>query len=547
MNALAVMTTDGEMALEAEFEASPGFAEWGQGQRHYRADFTPLSEDGAYLLEARLNDGSRVTSAPFRVAEHALFDLTIADVYAYFTANRNTSGRDRAIPVIDSDEKVDVFGGWNDAGGETGKYLSHLTYSNYFPPQQASMVTWSMLASFEQAEARLKMLGLRDRAIDEALWGADYLHRMLSAEGYFYMTVFDRWGQDENRWITGYTGIDGVYTPNYQAAFRAGAGMAIAALARAARLAEAIGDHGEFSGEQYLADAERAFAHLLENNPAYCDDGRENIIDDYTALMAAVELYRTTANDCYLQYAGERAASLGERLTPAGFFLAGDGERPYFHAVEAGLPLVALLHYFEVEKDSALRANALSVVRSALEYQLELDAEVPNPFGYPRQNFQTFDFGAQTYTSDILSGFFVPHANETGYWWQGENARLASLAAAASLARKQFRESENRSDREFADRLEVFAQQQFDWLLGKNPYDLCMLYGFGVKNPEFQLSGGAMVKGGISNGITGRMDSAEGRGIDWLADTEHGNWRWVEQWTPHGAWYLYAAAVRVAP
>ena len=187
------------------------------------------------------------------------------------------------------------------------------------------------------------------------------------------------------------------------------------------------------------------------------------------------------------------------------------------------------------------------MVRDALEYQLELDAQVPNPFDYPRQNFQTFDFEAQTYTSDVLSGFFVPHANETGYWWQGENARLASLAAAATLAQRQFQLSEIPADREFAEQLGVFAQNQLDWLLGKNPYGLCMLYGFGAKNPEFQVSGGAMVKGGISNGITGKMESAEGRGIDWLADTEHGNWRWVEQWTPHGAWYLYATSLGVAP
>jgi hypothetical protein len=32
-----------------------------------------------------------------------------------------------------------------------------------------------------------------------------------------------------------------------------------------------------------------------------------------------------------------------------------------------------------------------------------------------------------------------------------------------------------------------------------------------------------------------------------MADTEHGNWRWVEQWTPHGAWYLYAVSLRLNP
>ena len=37
--------------------------------------------------------------------------------------------------------------------------------------------------------------------------------------------------------------------------------------------------------------AKRAFAHLLINNIKYCDDKKENIIDDYCALMAATELW----------------------------------------------------------------------------------------------------------------------------------------------------------------------------------------------------------------------------------------------------------------
>ena len=541
---LSVLTVDGEFASLAQFEETPGFSEWGDGKKYYKADFSSLKQGGTFYLEAQFADGRTTRSSSFLVADHALFDITMADLLRYFVANRNTSERDRVIPIIDTGETVDVYGGWNDAGGETGKYLSHLTYSNFFTPQQASLVAWSMLAAQENAGERFARLGLEDKLIEEGFWGADFLHRMLSTDGYFYMTVFDRWGSDEDRWITGYKGLDGVYTPNYQAAFREGAGMAIAALALASRLAASTGSSGEFSGEQYLADATRGFAHLVEHNAEYCDDGKENIIDDYTALMAAVELYRATGEAYYLDHARSRADSLASRMSATGYFIADDGQRPYFHAVEAGLPLVSLLHYYAVESDENRRASALSVVRSALEYQLSLDAEVSNPFDYPRQNFQTFDFEKQEYSSGVLSGFFVPHDNETGYWWQGENARLSSLAAAATLAQQHFAEVDDEETQKFARQLEVFAQDKTDWLMGKNPYGLCMLYGFGDKNPEFQASGGAMVKGGISNGITGRMESAEGRGIDWLAADEHGNWRWVEQWTPHGAWYLYSSSIK---
>ena len=49
--------------------------------------------------------------------------------------------------------------------------------------------------------------------------------------------------------------------------------------------------HGDFTSAQYLAAAERAFAHLQVYNTKYDDDGKENIIDDYCALMAATELW----------------------------------------------------------------------------------------------------------------------------------------------------------------------------------------------------------------------------------------------------------------
>ncbi|MEO5891850.1 MAG: hypothetical protein ABIQ31_16500 [Ferruginibacter sp.] len=42
---------------------------------------------------------------------------------------------------------------------------------------------------------------------------------------------------------------------------------------------------GEFSSQQYVAGAQRAFARQLINNTRYDDDGKENIIDDYGSLQ----------------------------------------------------------------------------------------------------------------------------------------------------------------------------------------------------------------------------------------------------------------------
>jgi hypothetical protein len=90
-------------------------------------------------------------------------------------------------------------------------------------------------------------------------------------------------------------------------------------------------------------------------------------------------------------------------------------------------------------------------------------------------------------------------------------------------------------------RLAEFAQNQLDWTLGRNPFDMCLLYGFGATNPPSAVSAGEMVKGGISNGITGATDSDEGRGIVFAPGPDDNNWRWLEQWLPHATWFLLAA------
>ena len=113
--------------------------------------------------------------------------------------------------------------------------------------------------------------------------------------------------------------------------------------------------------------------------------------------------------------------------------------------------------------------------------------------------------------AEVMDGFFIPHANETGYWWQGESARLHRLR----WRRFGGRQTMPASDGAFGVGAELgeFAQNQLDWTLGRNPFDMCMLYGFGVRNPPSAEKRGRHGAGGISNGITGAEASDEGRGI----------------------------------
>jgi hypothetical protein len=93
-----------------------------------------------------------------------------------------------------------------------------------------------------------------------------------------------------------------------------------------------------------------------------------------------------------------------------------------------------------------------------------------------------------------------------------------------------------------------YAGSQLDWILGNNPKDMCFMKGFGTSNPE-PYSGESSTyngtwAGGIANGITG--SGTDGSGLQWMpysnTDTTNAwqNWRWIEQWLPHSAWYLVA-------
>lgn len=520
---------------------------WLSSGSFYTIDLGSSLEAGTYTIQ--LADGS--VSGAFTVSEYALATNTLSTVLDYFYEDRADTpyifNLDASIGIYGSSEKRNVQGGWYDASGDVSKYLSHLSYANYLNPQQIPLSVWALAFTAKHIPTFLSAVSSAAKTdpVTEAVYGADFLLRMLSAEGYFYMTVFDGWGSPSaTREICAFSGSSGIKSADYQTAFREGGGMAIAALAKASTLAK----DGDSTRAQYLAGAVRAFEHLqskqtMDGSCAYCDDGAENIIDDYTALLAATELFTATNEDSYLTAARARAKHLMDRLSDNGYFWSDDAKtRPFWHASDAGLPLIALIRYAEVEASSEKNLNlktALDAIKKHYDWLLKVTNQVDNPFGYARQTYKT--------GGTIKDGFFIPHDNESGYWWQGEDARIASLSAAVAYAAKVLNDVNFESDK--------YATDQLDWILGKNPYAVCMMEGKGLKNPSVyngQSSYDATLDGGIANGITGK--NTDGSGIAWDSDgvgsvgfdlsESWQNWRWIEQWLPHTTWYLMALATR---
>ena len=198
--------------------------------------------------------------------------------------------------------------------------------------------------------------------------------------------------------------------------------------------------------------------------------------------------------------------------------------------------MVSLLYYAEIA-DSKTKGEVSATVKKSLNAQLAWNVEVTNPFGYARQLVQ--DKSGNRHTS-----FFFPHNSDAAPWWQGENARLASLAAAAQLAARQFPD-----DPEFQKNLRTFATNQLNWILGLNPFDSSMMYGVGRNNPQYLFFDSwefTNSPGGISNGITSGFRDEDNIDYD-LKYTETGadnDWRWQEQWLPHASWFLMAVAAQ---
>lgn len=532
-----------------------------------RADFSEFTGTGEFRLRVRLANGGNIVSQNFQVQKALHFRATFDKSLDYFFQSRAVTepawSWDRTLRVIGNNNMppVNLQGGWYDAAGDISKYLSHLSFANYMNPQQIPLTAWALATLYERNN-RLPQnrADQGQRLLAEAQFGADFLVKMLTSEGYFYISVFDQWrGNQYSRFISvPVNGSVGTQSAQVQAAFREGGGMAIAALARTARLT--LPSNPELAG-RYLQAAKTAYAHLAANNRRYCDDGKENIIDDYTALLAATELALSTNDPSYKLAAQSRAQNLIARLSPEGFFwsdaedvLPAQRSRPFWHAADAGLPVVALLRYLDLEDDAGRTAATKETIKSYLEYQVRVSADVANPFNYARQHFRL--------QGRIRSGFFIPHENETTYWWQGENARLGSLATAAIWGgQKVYADSNGQG--QLPKALLALATDQIAWILGKNPYDVSFMDSVGRNNPppySGNKPGHRHLPGGIANGITGKISSkttdeagrdyyvgGDGTGLAWNpreANPPYAaaweNWRWVEQWLPHTTWYMLA-------
>jgi len=554
-----VDSNTGKVVFTGELKPSGQVYDWHPtfGDTYWTGDFSAWNKPGHYALETRDANGE-AHSCVFEIADDLLERTTLSNVIFYFKGQRasglmNQADRHLKLPG-DEPGYVDVHGGWYDATGDYGIHFSHQNLTSYFNPQQVPLVAWSLLKSYDVLEARHddNFSEYERRLLDEGLFGADFLVRMKRPNGSFFESITapgpQKLAKDREignpNWRTRIKTSASQSTETiepakgpyaYQVSFRSGGGMAIAALA----LASTMTIDGDFTRATYLRTAEEAFDFLSHHNTELLNDHKENILDDYCALMAATELYRASHKPEYLAAANQRADHLMARLTTMGkyrdYWRANDATRPFFHPSDAGLPVVSLLEYDEIASP-AQQQKVRDAVDRSLHFELAVTDEVNNPFDYARQLVRMGD-------GQVRSAFFFPHDTEAAPWWQGEDARLASLAAAARMAAPLFID-----DPVFHAQLEDYAWNQLHWILGRNPYDASMLMGSGHGNAPYMFFRSwkyTSAPGAIVNGITASLNNEDGIAFNegYAVTGKDEDWRWTEQWLPHAAWYLYAVSL----
>ena len=231
-------------------------------------------------------------------------------------------------------------------------------------------------------------------------------------------------------------------------------------------------------------------------------------------LIGALELDRTRSDDKYRQFARRSVKSLLQSQKPNGAMPGDTGD--HGDVAAAAVTLFALQY-----DDDPLRESVVDAMRRYLDFCL---TRTDNPFGLSRQG-----------TEEPEASFFHPTVG------LGVNFWILSRAWAALLIHQLTHDS----------RALAYATDQIDWVLGKNPLNLCMFEGQGGLNPpryhhRYNMIAGherGAVPGAIANGMVRDMGLVDRPGFDMSRGGNRSpSFRTSEPWLVHNMFYLLAAS-----
>ncbi|MGN1164661.1 MAG: glycoside hydrolase family 9 protein [Candidatus Ornithospirochaeta sp.] len=543
-----ISPSSGTVLYSGMLERVGSVARWNKGE-YAVGFFSDFTVPGEYKMRV-----SGVTER-FVVTEYLTTLRLISANTSFFKAQRSSGEwdeEDKHLSFLGPRKgEMDIHGGWFDASGDHGIHLSHLSHSTWYNPQQMGFSVYAFFLGYDWVEKKTSpsYAILKKRMLDEGSWGADFLMRCHIPGRAFIRSIrrnedldhmeivkgtraigFDYHGSSDqfSEAVTALSErIDDTY---YETSLRSGGALASAALAEAS-VHDTISP--DYSSMDYLSAAEESYMWMRDNNEKYTNDGKWNFVDYYTSLIASVSLYKATRKEEYLFDARmwfEKMAASSEETADGGRRFLFKKAMPFHHASDEGMPVMAILLYRSVESDEERRRKALETAESVMRHKIFISRSVTNPFFYPMEE-----------VGDSVQ-FFFPHETTVSPWWQGENARLGSIAASAMML------VDETADECLKNDLSLLSSSSLDWIMGLNPFDSSMVEGFGRNNPQYFFFNNydyMNIPGGIVNGITSGIDDEEG--IELVSSptpTVSDNWRWAEQWLPHVSWFMLAECMK---
>lgn len=471
-------------------------------------DFSELNVPGTYVIRA-----GNTTSRPFGVGS----DVWLSSIWKtlnFFYGNRCGF----AVPGVhdvdhldwfatQGDDRITMSGGWHDAGDLSQGVIN------------TGEATYAMFALAERLRARGGQPALVARLIEEAKWGLDWTMRMRFPGGYRIAFA------SHNLWTNNRVGDaddrsrEAKNNPN----------------------ANYISAAAEALAYRVLKDSDPQLAaralQIAEEDWSYAIGGVEGPSTWHTPAFAAtrvelagigatasLELFRATGKKQYSDKAVELARTIvasqqkrpvGSAFTLAGFFYTGPDRDTIFHQFHRGndqAAIVALVQLIETLPHHPDNRLWRSTVALYADY-LKRIASTTAPYAVlPAYVYRTTDdvkevadsgalHGAtrEAYRAQVLAGMpmggeWYLRAFPVWYARRGNYGILLSQAKALSAAGRLLNDS---------TALDL-AQQQAQWIVGRNPFVQSTMYGEGYNwAQQYSVSSGDFV-GSLPVGMQSR-------------------------------------------
>jgi len=500
-------------------------------------DFSTLSQEGHYYIKS-----DTLRSYPFAISKtiyHHPMDLIVG----YFSLQRCGSSTTGYLSPCHVDDGIrqdngkhqDVSGGWHDAS-DLRKWVDAIIYG---------MVGLGKTYDLENENdpSRVKIL-------EELKWGNLYFLKMQEPQGYVmnYVGGDVKKHSDSNRWTDNIVGEEGgelayvkpnagksfgdmlIFGTNDDRVIRVDpVGMVgqynfITSEAIMARITKS--KDSEYS-KKCLQAAIKCFEWCIKSTRGT----NPSIIG--SSLQAAIEMYKTTGQDTYKNFAVEQASQL-KKLQATNqdgingfFFTSAANQVPFKSKISDGcmefISLCDLIKTFPSHSDVASWKKMISDY--ANEYLLFLSQK--NSFGIaPFGLYTKQDPGGNRKVGNYWYRYFMqPELS----WWVGINANIASAGIGFIKAADILQDP----------KLKAAAQKQLDWIIGVNPFSSSTIMTVGYNQPK-QFIGGEfkpyvpLLPGAVMNGLGGDTDDQPSIGT--------GSWQISEYWTPMVAYTIWLMA-----